>query len=183
MVVRILCGIVLALTASFTGGARSQATQSPGPDSAAPNGVVLTNLEPPVYPPMARTARVSGEVDLTVLIRPDGSVDSVKVDSGPPMLHQAAVDSASHSQFECRGCDARVTTYKLVYLFTFVERGDCCNSFGMPATVEQKVEPSQVRVTIAAPVSCLCDPAATISRTLVRSAKCLWLWRCSARTE
>jgi len=56
--------------------------------------VVLNNVYPPVYPPLARMARIMGDVKIQVRIRRDGSVDSAKVLSGHPMLKEAALLSA-----------------------------------------------------------------------------------------
>jgi TonB family protein len=47
----------------------------------------------PLYPPLARAARIQGMVVLRAVIGKDGSVQSVKVMSGHPMLEQAAVDA------------------------------------------------------------------------------------------
>ncbi len=47
----------------------------------------------PVYPPLARQARISGVVKLEALIGKDGRVKKVSVLSGPPPLRQAAVES------------------------------------------------------------------------------------------
>jgi TonB family protein len=66
-----------------------------------------TKLVQPIYPPVARATRTTGDVDLRVTIRQDGAVDSVVVLSGHPLLKESAVTSAQQSQFECRGC----TTY------------------------------------------------------------------------
>ena len=66
--------------------------------------VVLVKLAPPVYPPLARQARIMGDVKVLLTIRLDGTVESAELFSGHPMLKQAALDSAKKSQFECRGC-------------------------------------------------------------------------------
>jgi TonB family protein len=47
----------------------------------------------PVYPPIARAARVEGTVVLQVIIGKDGRVLSLKVISGPAMLQQATFDA------------------------------------------------------------------------------------------
>ena len=47
----------------------------------------------PVYPPMARTAKVSGVVVLEVQVDEDGNVTEVKPVSGPALLRQAAMDA------------------------------------------------------------------------------------------
>jgi TonB family protein len=46
----------------------------------------------PIYPPIARAARVQGLVVLNGLIGKDGHVENLEVTSGPPMLRQAALD-------------------------------------------------------------------------------------------
>ena len=45
----------------------------------------------PLYPPLARTARIQGVVSLEVRIDEEGNVASVDVLSGPPLLREAAV--------------------------------------------------------------------------------------------
>ena len=49
----------------------------------------------PVYPPMARTARVSGVVHLVGTIAKDGTIRNLQVISGHPMLTRAALDAVS----------------------------------------------------------------------------------------
>jgi protein TonB len=57
------------------------------------------------YPPLARQANITGDVELKLEIRKDGSIQSASVVSGHPMLTQAALNSAQRSHFECRGCE------------------------------------------------------------------------------
>jgi protein TonB len=47
----------------------------------------------PVYPPLARQARISGPVHLAAEISPDGHIRNLRVLSGHPMLTQAAIDA------------------------------------------------------------------------------------------
>jgi TonB family protein len=47
----------------------------------------------PLYPPIARAARVQGTVEIAVVINPAGKISSEKVLSGPAMLQQAALDA------------------------------------------------------------------------------------------
>jgi TonB family protein len=150
-------------------------------NSSGGTEVTLTKLAPPVYPPIARAARVSGEVALTVIVRQNGSVESVRVDSGPPMLHQATIDSAWHSEFQCNECNAASGTYKLSYVFRLTNTDSCCDASDHPAAPDQRLDSSRHHVIVEAPVTCICDPAAELTRR-VRSLKCLWLWRCSNRT-
>ena len=116
--------------------------------------VALVNLHAPVYPPLARQARIMGDVKIQIAIRKDGSVDSAEVLSGPPMLKQAALDSVQKSTFECEswssgvfvvGCRDALTPFTLTY--TFGMRDDL-------------------------------DGLDCSSATRPRDAKCLYLWRC-----
>jgi protein TonB len=47
----------------------------------------------PVYPPIAKAARVSGTVVLQATISKAGSIENLQVVSGPAMLQQAALDA------------------------------------------------------------------------------------------
>lgn len=48
---------------------------------------------PPVYPQLAKSARVSGIVHLQAVIAKDGTIQELKVLGGPALLIQAAVDA------------------------------------------------------------------------------------------
>jgi TonB family protein len=92
----------------------------------SPAGVALVELFRPTYPPLARQTRISGDVDLELEIRKDGSVESVAVISGHPVLAQTAVDSVRRSRFECRKCGEPLTYLRLSYTFQLVEGNGCC---------------------------------------------------------
>jgi protein TonB len=47
----------------------------------------------PVYPPIAKAARVSGTVVLQATISKTGSIENLRIISGPAMLQQAALDA------------------------------------------------------------------------------------------
>jgi protein TonB len=47
----------------------------------------------PIYPPIAKAAKIQGAVLLDVVIRSDGTVGSIKVISGSSLLQGAAVDA------------------------------------------------------------------------------------------
>lgn len=47
----------------------------------------------PVYPTIARQARISGTVELQVVIDPTGHIQQANVVSGHPLLRQAALDA------------------------------------------------------------------------------------------
>jgi protein TonB len=54
---------------------------------------LLIQRMPPVYPQIARTARVSGTVVLQATISKSGAIEGLHVVSGPDMLRQAALDA------------------------------------------------------------------------------------------
>lgn len=80
------------ITAKATG---RHDTQSPRKVIISPGVAIGLLLErtPPVYPPIARQARVSGTVVVRVTISETGAVEDLSVDSGPAMLQQAALDA------------------------------------------------------------------------------------------
>ncbi|MGB8259174.1 MAG: energy transducer TonB [Terracidiphilus sp.] len=67
------------------------------PDAVAQ---LLTRRVPPVYPPIAKAARIQGTVVFDVVIGPDGKLASMKVVSGPAMLQQAAIDALKQWTFQ-----------------------------------------------------------------------------------
>jgi len=101
------------------------AAQNSTSSEAQETGVMLTKLSPPVYPPLSRHARITGDVKIRVGIRRDGSVASREVISGHPMLNLAAIESAQKSLFECRGCNEEVIFYSLTYTFRLRDDVDC----------------------------------------------------------
>jgi len=140
---------------------------------ASKANVVPVNLFSPTYPPLARQARITGEVEINLGIRKDGSIQSAVVASGHPMLTPAALSSAQQSRFECRGCEDEVTPYSLIYSFQF----DASPGWPCPEKTGPRVTQSQNRITIAA------EPALVhpyFGNMLVRSARCLYLWRCGS---
>jgi TonB family protein len=142
---------------------------------------ILASFAEPVYPPLARQANIHGTVSVIVAIHSDGT-SAVALESGHPMLTQAALDSAKRTRFECRRCDADVP-YRLVYSFRLVRGNDCCSAMSVPAKITLEQESSdqdgrpQTEISIAAEEICICDPAAQVVKK--RSVKCLYLWRCS----
>jgi TonB family protein len=53
----------------------------------------LVSSTQPVYPELAKSARIQGTVELAALIGPDGNVQQLSVASGHPLLRQAAIDA------------------------------------------------------------------------------------------
>jgi TonB family protein len=126
-----------------------------------------------VYPPMALAARVSGEVILSIALAPNGSASGVTVESGPPMLRQAAIESAKRSQFHATLGDG-AGRYLLVYRFVLDQTTECEHDDSYPrVTHEANV------VTVIEQNVPICDPGAVVVH--FRSIKCLYLWKCASR--
>ena len=124
-----------------------------------------------MYPPIARAAHISGDVTIMLGIRRDGSIQSVAVIGGPPLLHQAALDSAQQSQFECRNCSETTTSYSLIYAFQLIDPDR------HTTTGDLHVTRSENHVTAIDKAVPICDLAAIKAR----AAKCLYLRKCSWR--
>jgi len=76
-----------------TNNAQPAAPAIPLPIGGNVQAARLLSSVPPVYPALARTQRISGDVRVDALIDASGKVSAMKVISGPALLHQAAMDS------------------------------------------------------------------------------------------
>ena len=135
-------------------------------------------LQPPVYPPIAMAERVSGDVDLKITLLSDGNLGTVQVESGPQMLRQAAVDSATRSRFELPSGGPAEESYHLTYRFA-LDKAAGCNQERDKSYPHIHFESNTVTIS-EQPVP-ICDPTAEIEPTRVRSVKCLFLWKCGLR--
>jgi periplasmic protein TonB len=60
----------------------------------------LVNRVQPMYPPLARQTRISGTVKLHAIIGKDGTVQSLTVESGHPLLVQSALDAVRQWRYQ-----------------------------------------------------------------------------------
>lgn len=171
--------IVFVLGILFS-GTYSCLAQSPTVTGTQQNAAVLTKSSPPVYPPIALTAHITGDVELLLNIRRDGSVESASVIGGPPLLQQAALSSAKQSQFQCLRCIDELTPYHLFYAFRLDIPRDACtgpdpcnNSVSVERAPEVALSENHITLTNHPSPVCICD-----YRKKVRSVKCLYLWKC-----
>ncbi len=54
----------------------------------------------PVYPPLAKAARVQGTVKFEAKIAKDGTIQNLHLISGPPLLVQAAMQAVQQWQYK-----------------------------------------------------------------------------------
>jgi protein TonB len=88
------------------GGAGSGGPPPPKPTATrtrvggAVQAAKLVNRVQPVYPPLARQTRISGTVKLHAIIGKDGNVQKLEVESGHPLLVQAALDAVRQWRYQ-----------------------------------------------------------------------------------
>jgi hypothetical protein len=168
----------LAAVAVLTCSALKSSPQSAASLGSPQSSVVLIKAFQPVYPLLARQARITGDVVLLLGIRQNGSVESVSAVSGHPLLLQAAENSAKQSQFECRNCALPVMTYRLRYTFQLMVPASCTIAqCGKTFEEPEQTEELPGHVTSSASYVSLCS---CVPYTHVHSAKCLYLWKCKA---
>lgn len=75
----------------------AEAPKPPKPSSIKVGGQVmaakLIRQPKPVYPPLAKQARIQGVVRLSAIIGKDGTIQSLQVVTGHPLLQQAALEA------------------------------------------------------------------------------------------
>lgn len=74
---------------------------------------------PPVYPTLAKSQRVSGDVRIDALIDANGHVSTMKVVSGPTLLHQAAMDALRQWKYQPAALDGKPVPMHLTVTIQF----------------------------------------------------------------
>jgi protein TonB len=87
---------------SIFGDAKMKVQAAP-PKKVTISGGVMAGMAiskpSPNYPPIAKAARVQGTVVLQATISKTGSIENLKVVSGPAMLQQAALDAVKNWRY------------------------------------------------------------------------------------
>lgn len=109
---------VLMLAVSCSAAlAQESAKDTPPPENSAPSSAPapmpsrirvganvaqaqLLHSVPPVYPELAKAARITGTVILHAIIARDGSVSQLEYVSGPPLLLKATIDAVSQWRYK-----------------------------------------------------------------------------------
>jgi len=79
---------------------------------------LLTSI-PPIYPTLAKTQRIEGSVRIDALVDAAGRVTSMKVFSGPVLLHQAAMDSLRQWKYQAATLDGKPVPMHLTVTVQF----------------------------------------------------------------
>ena len=74
---------------------------------------------PPVYPSLARSQHISGDVNVDALIDVNGRVTSMKVISGPALLHQAAMEALRQWKYRPATLDGKPVPMHLTITLQF----------------------------------------------------------------
>lgn len=90
-----LCVLFVTAVSAGASQARSDLKEA-SPEDATTH---LTNAVPPVYPPIAKAAKIEGSVKMRFVIEEDGSVRDIHIISGHPMLVQAAIDALKQRRY------------------------------------------------------------------------------------
>ncbi len=75
-------------------------THSRAQDSSTESSRKIVNKVAPVYPDLARKMAIRGVVRVEVVVAPNGSVKSVQIKGGHPVLAQAAQTAVSKWKWE-----------------------------------------------------------------------------------
>jgi TonB family protein len=176
-IAKALATIILFLVP--TAGLRAQEAKSDDTHGHAS----VVKLSSPVYPPIAKQTRITGDVRLNLIVRADGSVESVTVESGHPLLKRAALDSAQQSQFDCERCGKEVRSVQMVYSFQLGPTVYCTGASSPPNADKReesypRVMQAENHITVIDQPVGTCDLAFKITEKKVRSIKCMYLWKC-----
>ncbi len=79
----------------------------------------LISSMPPVYPALAKTQHVSGDVTVDALIDANGRVTTMKVVSGPSLLQQAAMDALKQWKYQPATLDGKAVAMHLSVTIRF----------------------------------------------------------------
>ena len=79
----------------------------------------LVKSVPPVYPVVARTQRIAGNVSIDAVVETDGNVSTMKVLSGPAILHRAALDAVRQWHYEPAMLNGKPTASHLTVTVQF----------------------------------------------------------------
>ena len=110
-------GSAESLSALSSGHAKEPAAPLPVGGDVKPAHLVKS--VPPLYPQMARTQRISGNVSIDAVVDVDGNVGTTRVLSGPAILHRAALDAVKQWRYEPAMLDGKPTASRLTVIVQF----------------------------------------------------------------
>jgi TonB family protein len=79
----------------------------------------LISSVPPVYPSLARAQHIEGQVLVDALVDVNGRVSSMRIVSGPVLLHQAAMDALKQWKYQAATLDGKTVPMHLTVTIQF----------------------------------------------------------------
>lgn len=98
---------------------KSKQPSAPVPVGGEVKAARLLSSVPPVYPQLARTQRLSGDVVIDALIDSNGRVAGMKVLSGSMVLHEAAMDAVRQWKYQPATLNGQATAMHLTVTVQF----------------------------------------------------------------
>lgn len=124
---KIAFGALTSLCLAFPTFGQDQINEPPQPKIIRKSGGALQESAikriEPIYPPLAKAARISGSVVVEVTIDEQGGIISARAASGHPLLKDAAVTAAQEWRFSparLQGVPVKVIG-TITFNFTFVD--------------------------------------------------------------
>jgi protein TonB len=109
----------VSLGAGFATSSGPAAPVAPVPVGGVVKTAQLLTSTRPIYPAFAKTQRVSGDVKIDALIDATGRVTTMKIVSGPAMLHQAAMDALHLWKYQPATLDGKPVPIHLAVTIQF----------------------------------------------------------------
>ncbi len=100
-------------------GKQPSAPEAPLPVGGDVKPAKLISKVSPLYPSMARNQHISGDVRVDALIDANGRVTTMKVISGPTLLHQAAMDALRQWRYQPASLDGKPVAMHLTVTLQF----------------------------------------------------------------
>jgi periplasmic protein TonB len=100
-------------------GKQPAAPEVPLPIGGDVKAAKLINKVNPIYPALARNQHVTGDVRVDAFIDANGRVTTMKVISGPTLLHQAAMDALRQWKYEPATLDGKPVPMHLTVTLQF----------------------------------------------------------------
>jgi len=121
----------------------------------------LIHQEPPLYPPLAKQARIQGTVRFTATIAKDGTVKDLQLVSGHPLLVAAAQEAVRKWQYEPTVLNGRPVEVVTQIDLNFTLSG------GVPGGAGPGVGPGEAHETVAPPPFASVEPEKGVKRIRV----------------
>ena len=101
------------------GGSKPLLPSAPLPVGGDVKQAKLISSTPPLYPVLAKTQHIEGNVRVDALVDENGRISAMKVISGPTLLHQAAMDAVRQWKYQPATLDGKTVPMHLTVTLQF----------------------------------------------------------------